>query len=177
MSNAHRLAALVLALAALPALANEGGGDKGGGERSQQKQPATEAASPAAADPASAAARDFYVSVVAGIDAAIEAKRAEIAEWDKEIAAIDHPIARDFAAERTGDKTVDDMKESAEKALDSRRNKRAAEVAAAGYLDPGASDATIMIIEFESTVEELRSLEAARADMAEAARGFGATID
>lgn len=173
--NPGRFAAMALigVMLAIPARANEGGGGKGDAAQRQSQQQREETQT----GPASAAAREFYAGVVAGIDAAIAAKRAEIAEWEKDIAATDHRMARDFEAARADDKTTEDMLQSAKKALELRGTKRAQDVAAAGYLDPGAADATIMICIFEAKVEELKSLEAARTNMVEAARGLGATID
>lgn len=114
---------------------------------------------------------------MAGLDRAIEAKRRAIADLEQELAGIGHRIARAFQHERTDDKTAKDLIKSAEKALGPRGTKLGQAVAASGYLDPGASEATVWISMLQAEAEALAALEAARADMAGAAKAYGASAE
>lgn len=194
--NINRFGATLLAamVVALPVQANDGG--KGGGDaaqrllqqqqqqeeqQQQQEEQVPEAAAPASAPPtdaASVAARDFYTSVVEGLDAAIQEMQERLAAREKEISKIDHQIAADFAAQRADDKTTNDMTNSADSAMAPALNWKTFDYALkGGPVDPAIKQAIGQINQFKADVEALKSLETARADMAGAARAYGATIN
>jgi hypothetical protein len=165
------------------ARANDGGGSKGDAAQrqlqQQQEEQVPEAATSVSAptDAASVAARDFYTSTVAGLDSAIQEMQRRLTAREKTISEIDHRAAQDFAAERSGDKTTDDMTDSAEKVLRAINNKQAVRLAAAGGpVDSAALNVNRQLFEFKAEVAALKALQAARADMVGAARAYGATI-
>jgi hypothetical protein len=142
---------------------------------------------PAPDDSASLAARDFYSKVVTHLDTAIAQQKEKLKALDARIAGIDHKLAADFTDTRAGDKTTDDAIESAKQTLDSMPKPKVYNAAVTGNLqmdlastsfaDKDLVAATEAIVDFKATAASIKVLEAARADMAAAAKAYGATIN
>ena len=190
----------VLSLAAGgPALAEGDGGGGGFADRQQevqqQQEEEQEAAPPpesildsidepapaaAPSDAASLAAQDFYSKVVAHLDSVLTQQREKLKALDTRIAGIDHKMASDFAHARADDKTTEDAIDSARTTIGNKPKSPAVlgiDVSKTSIADQDMVAAGQAIVDFRTTAETIKALEAARADMAAAGRASGAAIN